>query len=273
MSDTDDTDYLLLIPPDFFIVNLSECESPNFDSSFGKDSGIETAVNYLANRVEDLYDRLSVMENVSPGRLDDFRDKYYQEPSTPNHNVFLDKKAVEKCCNTWPLKMDDFQTSLHDRFKNSDFFKTSTPNLANKNSTHKPTSEMHKQLNDSVCTENGTCTSSKFNLYQVDKLLSEMEKTRSEIKNKLQSNKKQISLMKNHFSIKPDDSEKKFVSPNETISRLEDRLKNNDKDINSVSSSSPSSQMKVNELLSFPRYDQKSYHFGIFRHSYRYFIS
>lgn len=256
MSETDDTDYLLLIPPDFFVVSLSECESPNdYDISFEKDSGIGTTVNFLSHRV---HDRLSLMENSSPRRLDDFHDKsfnslnYSNDLSTSNCDLFSDKKISEKLCNTWPLKIEEFQSSLNERLKNCDLLpaKTSTPNFMHKG---RLANGLNQQLPHNVETNKDNPKSSKFNLYQVDKLLSEMEKTRNEIKTKLQSNKDQINLMKDNFFKKINESAKKHTTQIETTPAL-DGMKNGANNVNLASSSSLSNQTKFTELLSFPRY-------------------
>ncbi|XP_065211839.1 myosin heavy chain, clone 203 [Planococcus citri] len=257
MSDTDDTDYLLLIPPDFFIVNLSECDSPNyFDTSLGKDSGIGTAVN--TRIIEDFYDRSFIMEHSN---YDDVHDtsflsfNYSKDFGNPNNDPFS-KNSPEKFCNTWPLKMDDYQSNFTNKLmKNSELMqlKTSTPNLVPRNLLAQKTSnEIKKQINETSVSNNST-VSSKFNLSQVDKLLEEMEKARNEIRTKLQSNRKQISLMKNHFYKKTDESDKQPVCLNETVSKLDERIRNINKEINSSSSSTTSSKTKINDLLSFPR--------------------
>ena len=62
MSDSDDTDILLLIPPDFFVIESSDAGSPSFE-----DHNVErSVVNDLISHVNELENRISEIEKKDP---------------------------------------------------------------------------------------------------------------------------------------------------------------------------------------------------------------
>lgn len=178
MSDSDDTDFLLFIPPNFFNISSPECFSPLDRSAYlevdlGTCSSIRLPIHSLGN-----------MENKSPflNRINGKPPLYSREqndaPSSMNAldlSPFREDLRKTNMCNTWPAKNNEVSTAWNTA-------KTSDLSYVNNKLTGSIQSSPSKIDN----------RSSKFSVSQVDQLLLEMEKTRAEIKNKLQSNKSKI---------------------------------------------------------------------------------
>ncbi|XP_034244811.1 uncharacterized protein LOC117647240 isoform X2 [Thrips palmi] len=80
MSDSDDTDILLLIPPDFFLVDSSDADSV----SHGDNLAGRTVVNDLISHVNELEDRIAQIEkkDTSFSKLNDSTSSVYSSPSS-----------------------------------------------------------------------------------------------------------------------------------------------------------------------------------------------
>lgn len=247
MSESDDTDYLLLIPPDFFTVNVSDQESLT-NENFRENSRIEAAVSVLANRVEDIYDRLAIMETTSPSRSSSLHEhSLYTSPFHAKNELL---PSSDKCygnrlslCNTWPIKADG-ASLMKAKYKMSDI-----SSLSGTDSSKGTNAEL-------------LYPSSKFNLYQVDKLIRQMEETRAEIRGKLQLNRKQISLLKNRFPNREKSLDESF-NQNLVLSGLEDSSNGelSSKEERKSSQYEKNAEIEanqknasVNELLTLPRY-------------------
>lgn len=80
MSDSDDTDILLLIPPDFFLIDSSDAESVGH----GDNLAGRTVVNDLISHVNELEDRIAQIEkkDTSLSKLNDSTSSMYSSPSS-----------------------------------------------------------------------------------------------------------------------------------------------------------------------------------------------
>lgn len=80
MSESDDTDILLLIPPDFFLIDSSDAESV----SHGDTLAGRTVVNDLISHVNELEDRITQIEkkDTSISKLNDSTSSMYSSPSS-----------------------------------------------------------------------------------------------------------------------------------------------------------------------------------------------
>lgn len=196
MSDSDDTDFLLLIPPDFFVLRSPPCVSPVNCLNSVNEINLQSVPSHHA---ESLF--FDSMENrsVTSGSL---RAKSYQSSYSRNRNNELPLTLFDLSAetpdrrsnmpNSWPPKNDDF---IHNSIEKSkdDFLRSriSTPSTS-PGDFSKPDKFINRTI-EGAETE-------KFSLRQVDKVLSEMEKTRAEIKSKLLSNKNKIHEMKEYSS-------------------------------------------------------------------------
>lgn len=193
MSDSDDTDVLLLVPPDAFVINSPPCVSP-IDQ--------ERAVNYqndiIARPIESF---VNIMENgytnSSPSKYRPYQSIF----STNRNNEFspftFSELTAEKTSNnkigTWPPRNDDFLQNTFDKHKT----KTSDMVTRETSKCEQITNRVNEKFSNA---EEERGQSPKFSLRQVDKLLSEMEKTRAEIKSKLQTNKNKIHEMRREYT-------------------------------------------------------------------------
>ncbi len=244
MSDTDDTDFLLFIPPDFFVIRSPECLSPvNYHSSWEEgDKSIANWVRETENH--SIYSSFVTMEAAStPSKFVALQTNFTSrkdrdEPlslqalqSSPRENI------CSNVCNTWPIKINDFDKSVDVHSSTSaNSFKANGNRVANA-SENTPNAQ------------NGG--GSKFNLFQVDQLLNEMEKTRREIKNKLQSNKNKIYEMRREYSGANIDLKKGLKSNFDSKSTSEVSKPFEELKENADSITSPRKQMNIDVL---PKY-------------------
>lgn len=203
MSDSDDTDFLLFIPPNFFNISSPECFSPvNRSTYIEEDLGVNC---WYSTRNPNCPLQNINMDSTSSPILNRINGKQLSSYSRNNeHNDAplsinaLDLSPLKRdglksnnsVCNTWPVKRNEFISIAGNNMKQS--------------SGKDDISHTNNKLTGSIQISPGKILhesgSSKFNISQVDQLLMEMEKTREEIKSKLQSNKSKISELRRECS-------------------------------------------------------------------------
>lgn len=201
MSDTDDTDFLLLIPPDFFVVRSPRCISPFYHST-----NFETDVKIFPDtyNFQDIILNFKNMENESTSCSNKYQNESYEILNKCNNsnnesltsgcfNSSFVGKQIEQKVNTSQLKTDIFTQGEFLAEKSIRHYSDASTKLKQNN---KILSNMDSSNNNSE----HEVELKKFSLCQVDQLLSEMEKTRAEIRNKLQSNKNKIYEMKEEYA-------------------------------------------------------------------------
>lgn len=204
MSDSDDTDFLLLIPPDFFVLRSPSCISPvNYINGASEIS----FHNIPYSKAKDPYGTVPVFDSMENEYLNNslVKTRSYLSSSSKelNSDIFplttydlrTEKTDTKNHVSTWPLKTDEFICrSVDTSEKDFNRFKKSTHSVNNTYDSSKAGQLANKMF------EGSEIETSKFNLREVDKLLGEMEKTRTEIKNKLLSNKNKIIEMRKEHS-------------------------------------------------------------------------
>lgn len=185
MSDSDDTDVLLLVPPDFFVINSPRCASP-----IDEECSVNCAGDILTRHVETFVD---IMEdgftNTSPFRYRSYKSVFPANRNNQFSPIKCSDSSVEKAKNP----------NVNEEFFQNNFNRTERPDVLVSDTT-KPEKLTGRLNENGPNVENESGQSPKFSLRQVDKLLSEMEKTRAEIKNKLQANKSKIHEMRREYA-------------------------------------------------------------------------
>lgn len=207
MSDSDDTDVLLLVPPDFFVIQSPSCLSPIDQECSGKSNVSSRRIEIFGSSMENaLIDSSplpyrSHQSTVPVNRNNEFSPIIRSDLTT--------EKTDSDQISSWSLRNDEFFQNTFDKCKSmlSDVIVSDTlkcENIRNKNSE------------SCAIAKNDSCQSPKFSLRQVDKLLSEMEKTRAEIKNKLQTNKNKIHEMRREYTFNKNTNQSSNFSNNNT---------------------------------------------------------
>lgn len=266
MSDSDDTDFLLFIPPNFFNVSSPECFSPvNRSTYIEEDLGIScyNSIRYPVYPLENINmdSKSSLLLNKITGNQFSTYSRSIEQNDAPLSMNALDLSPLKRedrhsktnICNTWPVKSNEFTNIAGNSVKQS--------------SSIDDISKINNRLSGSIqispCQMAEENQSSKFNISQVDQLLMEMEKTREEIKSKLQSNKSKISELRrecsnSNLNQNPDSDSMKLrmetvpSDPAKSFSRI---LK--EKDTNSpveITNSSNKSQFNFDVNFALPGY-------------------
>lgn len=203
MSDSDDTDFLLFIPPNFFNISSPECFSPvNRSTYFEEDLGVSccNSIRYPICPLENInMDSKSspLLNRINGKQLSSYSHNNEQDDAPWSMNALdlsplkrEDLNSKTSMCNTWPVKSNEFISITGNNMKQ----------LAGMDDISHTNNRLTGSIQISPSKVSQENRSSTFNISQVDQLLMEMEKTREEIKSKLQSNKSKISELRRECS-------------------------------------------------------------------------
>ncbi|RVE51449.1 hypothetical protein evm_003850 [Chilo suppressalis] len=138
MSDTDDTDVLLLIPPNFFLVNTSSSEESLLDSSrtvVHKPSCTAQVLGKLVDQVHSLESRLSNLEvNSTAESVSSFSTLPRQKRSDTTNS--FDSVSVDCKYYTFPRRRRRRRTNKRERKRDLSLTSLDTPSTSTKEIPH-----------------------------------------------------------------------------------------------------------------------------------------
>ncbi|CAH0399278.1 unnamed protein product [Chilo suppressalis] len=138
MSETDDTDVLLLIPPNFFLVNTSSSEESLLDSSrtvVHKPSCTAQVLGKLVDQVHSLESRLSNLEvNSTAESVSSFSTLPRQKRSDTTNS--FDSLSVDCKYYTFPRRRSRRRTNKRERKRDLSLTSLDTPSTSTKEIPH-----------------------------------------------------------------------------------------------------------------------------------------